>query len=220
MGKNILLLVGVVVVAVGGVVVLRPSTPVPVEVYETPTTPSIPIEVYETPSVPIAENSRLNLNESVTIDGVTITPLVINEDSRCIAGWQCIWAGRVVVQTRLVMGSTNKIENIELDKPVTFVNKTVTLVSAVAPYQTAGAELDKSKYNYYFEYTVKNTATAKCYVGGCSGQICSDKEGLVSTCEYAEAYACFKTAKCERQTNGQCGWTETSTLRMCLDTAR
>lgn len=63
---------------------------------------------------------------------------------------------------------------------------------------------------------VTPTTPAKCYVGGCSGQICSDKEGVASTCEYREEYACYKDAKCERQNNGQCGWTNTAALTSCL----
>jgi hypothetical protein len=58
--------------------------------------------------------------------------------------------------------------------------------------------------------------TAACYRGGCSGQICSDQQGVASTCEYREEYACYQSATCERQANGQCGWTETEQLRMCL----
>jgi eight-cysteine-cluster-containing protein len=57
-----------------------------------------------------------------------------------------------------------------------------------------------------------------CMVGGCSGQLCVDESegGRVTTCEYAEYYACFQTAKCERQTTGQCGWTDTPELKQCL----
>ena len=55
-----------------------------------------------------------------------------------------------------------------------------------------------------------------CYVSGCSGQICSEQQGAISTCEYKEEYACYKTARCERQTNGQCGWTQTPALAACL----
>lgn len=55
-----------------------------------------------------------------------------------------------------------------------------------------------------------------CFIGGCSSQICSDQEGMMSTCEYKEEYACYKTAKCERQTSGQCGWTQTAELAACL----
>lgn len=59
-----------------------------------------------------------------------------------------------------------------------------------------------------------------CYIGGCSGQICSDEEGVASTCEYREEYACYKTAKCERQSNGACGWTPSSTLNACLENSK
>jgi eight-cysteine-cluster-containing protein len=55
-----------------------------------------------------------------------------------------------------------------------------------------------------------------CYVGGCSGQICSDREGVISTCEWREEYACYQTATCERQFDGQCGWTPTPELDACL----
>ena len=55
-----------------------------------------------------------------------------------------------------------------------------------------------------------------CYTGGCSGQYCSDHEGLISTCEFRPEYACYQTATCERQADGVCGWTETPELNACL----
>ncbi|MGZ5626995.1 MAG: hypothetical protein ACXWFA_09755 [Methylobacter sp.] len=57
-----------------------------------------------------------------------------------------------------------------------------------------------------------------CVVSGCSGQLCVEAsgEGVATTCEYREEYACYKTAACERQASGQCGWTETPTLAQCL----
>ena len=58
----------------------------------------------------------------------------------------------------------------------------------------------------------------KCLVTGCSGQICSD-EDVITTCEYKAEYACYKTAKCEWQENGQCGWTPTEDLVTCLGEA-
>lgn len=64
--------------------------------------------------------------------------------------------------------------------------------------------------------TSKESASGKCYVGGCSGQICSSEQGMISTCEYTQQYACYKTAKCERQATGKCGWTKTSQLKTCL----
>jgi hypothetical protein len=55
-----------------------------------------------------------------------------------------------------------------------------------------------------------------CYIGGCSNQLCTDSNEMVSTCEWRESYACYRTATCERQQSGQCGWTETSELKSCL----
>lgn len=55
-----------------------------------------------------------------------------------------------------------------------------------------------------------------CFVGGCSGQICSDQEGAISTCEFRPEYACYQTATCEAQGDGECGWTETAELSACL----
>lgn len=56
-----------------------------------------------------------------------------------------------------------------------------------------------------------------CFVGGCSGQVCSDQAGVVTTCEWRDEYACYQTATCERQADGQCGWTPTPELAACLD---
>lgn len=60
-----------------------------------------------------------------------------------------------------------------------------------------------------------------CAVGGCSSQLCgeaADMDGMVTTCEYREVYACYQTATCERQATGKCGWTDTPELAMCLKT--
>jgi len=56
----------------------------------------------------------------------------------------------------------------------------------------------------------------KCYVGGCSGQVCSDQPDVITTCEFRTEYACYRTATCERQADGACGWTQTAELRACL----
>lgn len=55
----------------------------------------------------------------------------------------------------------------------------------------------------------------ECKITGCSGQLCSD-EDVRTTCEFKEEYACYKTAKCERQEDGKCGWTPTEELVACL----
>lgn len=58
-----------------------------------------------------------------------------------------------------------------------------------------------------------------CKKTGCSGQVCSDKE-VITTCEYKTEYECYKRAACERQTNGECGFTPTPELTACLKRSR
>lgn len=60
------------------------------------------------------------------------------------------------------------------------------------------------------------TPQPTCFVGGCIGEICSSEPGTVSRCIYKKEYACYKTARCERQQDGQCGWTQTVELTSCL----
>jgi eight-cysteine-cluster-containing protein len=60
---------------------------------------------------------------------------------------------------------------------------------------------------------------AACVAGGCSGQVCADRP-VATTCEWREAYACYRAARCERQPDGACGWTPTAELQACLERAR
>ena len=63
---------------------------------------------------------------------------------------------------------------------------------------------------------LKNSKTAQaCLRTGCSSQICSDEE-IVSTCEFLPQYACYQLARCEKQVNGECGWTETAEFKSCI----
>jgi eight-cysteine-cluster-containing protein len=60
------------------------------------------------------------------------------------------------------------------------------------------------------------TVKGDCRSTGCSGEICSD-QNLASTCIYRPEYACYKSASCERQSDGKCGWTMTGELKGCLE---
>jgi hypothetical protein len=54
-----------------------------------------------------------------------------------------------------------------------------------------------------------------CFKTGCSSQVCSDHT-MVTTCEFRPEYACYQKAVCERQTDGNCGFTKTRELTECL----
>ncbi len=81
---------------------------------------------------------------------------------------------------------------------------------------------DKAGVVYRFTWRGEaqgNTDADGCVVTGCSDHVCAD-EAVMTTCEWREEYACYKDARCERQADGRCGWTETAELLSCLSTSR
>lgn len=64
-----------------------------------------------------------------------------------------------------------------------------------------------------------STSLKPCMKTGCSSQVCSD-ESVITTCEWREEYACYQKATCERQKNGNCGFTQTPELLRCLSRTR
>ncbi len=59
-----------------------------------------------------------------------------------------------------------------------------------------------------------------CVRSGCSGQLCIEKSQLsekgFSTCEWKDVYQCYQLATCEKQSTGQCAFTENTEFKKCL----
>jgi hypothetical protein len=56
-----------------------------------------------------------------------------------------------------------------------------------------------------------------CEPQGCGNTVCAEAgAGIVTTCEWKAEYECYKTATCERQADGTCGWTQSPALTSCL----
>lgn len=61
----------------------------------------------------------------------------------------------------------------------------------------------------------KEISKGRCIRTGCSGQVCASSV-VYTTCEWRPEYACYADATCERQEDGNCGWTMTPELEACL----
>jgi eight-cysteine-cluster-containing protein len=61
------------------------------------------------------------------------------------------------------------------------------------------------------------TASDPCIKTGCSGTICAEPgNDQMSTCEWKDEYACYKTATCGRGADGKCGWVQDDAFKACL----
>lgn len=60
---------------------------------------------------------------------------------------------------------------------------------------------------------------AGCLISGCGDELCGEQSAgpQASICMVKPQDTCYATARCERQSNGACGWTETAALLTCLE---
>lgn len=69
----------------------------------------------------------------------------------------------------------------------------------------------------------KRRAPKECIRGGCSGELCVDAEsgGMASACVWRPEFQCYASfGKCERQPDGNCGWTQSDALKGCINERR
>jgi len=61
-------------------------------------------------------------------------------------------------------------------------------------------------------------SVSSCKTGGCSSELCLDSSSpdVASICIYKEEWACLKYSRCEIQSDGKCGWTNTPEYSFCL----
>jgi len=173
------------------------------------------------PPVTPPKEAGLKLDELGSFGSVSIRPLSIEEDSRCPVDVTCIQAGTVRLKIEVVSDAGTDISIVKLGQEFLTDGFSVTLAN-VTPNTNSKINIAESEYFFNFTVTKQEVPVVlneagKCYRGGCSSQICSDQPDMVSTCEYREEYACYQSSTCERQANGQCGWTKTPELLACLD---
>lgn len=96
---------------------------------------------------------RAKLGERVAGMGLSITPLVVTEDSRCPAGVVCIQAGRVVVQVKLESALGVSTSSFTVGQSFTTEAEVVTLVS-VTP-EKLGTPVGIQPGDYQFTFEVK-----------------------------------------------------------------
>jgi hypothetical protein len=138
----------VLLIVFGGFVLLR----VPIDTTEkmATTTPTGSTTTPEVPSVDIDGTMTLALGQSGTRYGITVIPQSVKSDSRCPKDVQCVWAGKVEVETQIVSAMGTSTNVFEIGTTITTEAETVTL-KEVIPYPSAGLKTDLSDYRFTFE---------------------------------------------------------------------
>ncbi|HYC34289.1 MAG TPA: hypothetical protein VEC13_01000 [Candidatus Paceibacterota bacterium] len=182
--------------------------------------PAVTVPALENPSLePVLRSegsATVKLLERAEFKEISILPRKVAEDSRCPSDVNCVWAGQTKVEADITTLKGLTVHTFLNNESFMIEGYKVTL-EKVEPYPKTPGKIAESDYRFTFKVEkAAAVAAGKCYVGGCSSQICSDTPGVASTCEYKEVYACYQGATCERQSDGKCGWTQTGALRKCI----
>ena len=100
------------------------------------------------PDRDLANGPTAPLGEVANLDGITVKPLEVVEDSRCPALVRCVWAGRVRI--RADVSGTGTRELI-LGEPAAVNGGTLTLVD-VRPGKREPGDIPSRQYQFTFTF--------------------------------------------------------------------
>ncbi len=96
-----------------------------------------------------SQGTPIAIGQSAWLGDAIVTPLAVVEDSRCAAGTQCVWEGRVVVSTRITSTHWQQTVPLTLGEPYRVMSRDFVLVTAT-PTKNAGQEIPPGAYRFAF----------------------------------------------------------------------
>ncbi|MGI8942803.1 MAG: hypothetical protein ACR2FJ_00950 [Qipengyuania sp.] len=108
--------------------------------------PDAPIVV----GTPVVEGTAVPLDQPVRVGGVVVTPKKVIEDSRCPENARCVWAGRLIVKTRIDGDGWRDTANIALGETYGTHGHVIALVSGL-PENRADRETQPDEYRFLYE---------------------------------------------------------------------
>jgi hypothetical protein len=100
--------------------------------------------------IPLPQGSRVALDQPVKVGSVVLTPKAVVEDSRCPINARCVWAGRLVVTTRIDGAGWRETTNVTLGEPYGTHGVVIALVSG-EPAPEAGKTIAPADYRFTYE---------------------------------------------------------------------
>lgn len=105
---------------------------------------------------------------------------------------------------------------LEFDAPIIFKSGTLILRKANPSALAQNDAQLEVPIKFQSKSALKKREKDGCVITGCSSQICSDNK-VITSCQYFKEYACYKSAICEKQDDGECDWEATKELAVCLE---
>lgn len=101
-------------------------------------------------SHPVQSGGLVTLGQPVQVGKLVATPSEMVEDSRCPENVRCVWAGRLIVSTRIDGGDWRETVPLTLGAPYATHDTSIMLVTGL-PEKQAGVETEPKDYRFAFE---------------------------------------------------------------------
>ncbi|MGX7895431.1 hypothetical protein [Tsuneonella sp. HG222] len=99
---------------------------------------------------PVAEGTAVPLGQPVRAGDLVVTPMKVVEDSRCPENARCVWAGRLIVSTRIDGAGWRDTANVTLGETYGTHGRVIALVSGL-PEKSAERETAPGEYRFVYE---------------------------------------------------------------------
>ena len=93
----------------------------------------------------------VHLGETAYVNGPSVRPDRVIEDSRCPIDVQCVQAGRVRIAATIIGADRKDQVELTLGKPLPVADGMLTLLSA-APQQRSGQQIAPGTYRFTFDF--------------------------------------------------------------------
>lgn len=90
------------------------------------------------------------IDQPTRVGSLVVTPKEVAEDSRCPMNARCVWAGRLIVTTRIDGAGWRETVNLTLGQPHPTHGTQLTLTSGT-PEKMAGTQVPPSAMTFGFE---------------------------------------------------------------------
>lgn len=99
---------------------------------------------------PKPEGYRVPIDQPVRVGDLVVTPKAVVEDSRCPANARCVWAGRLIVRTRIDGAGWRDTADLTLGETYGTHDRVIALVSGLPERQT-NREIAPREYRFLYE---------------------------------------------------------------------
>ncbi|MCV0383570.1 MAG: hypothetical protein K5799_08925 [Erythrobacter sp.] len=99
---------------------------------------------------PLPPGTPVGIDQPVRVGELVVTPKKVVEDSRCPENVRCVWAGRLIVRTRIDGAGWRDTADITLGETYGTHGRVIALVSGL-PEKSAEAETPAERYRFVYE---------------------------------------------------------------------